>query len=200
VLGQNHPDVSTPLNNLALIAGDRGDFAAAEALSRESLAIGRRKLGDNHPDIAAKLSNLSRPLMERGKLEEAAAALEEALRIATPPLGIDHPQVALYQVNLARVDLRRKDFASAETLLRHALQVRRQAFAEGNWRTAVAESLLGEALTGLGRYDEAERMLREADAALKDVPGQQGREAHLTKERLAALSAARTPRRRAESR
>ena len=69
----------------------------------------------------------------------------------------------------------------------------RRAFAEGNWRTAVAESLLGEALTGLGQYDEAERMLREADAALKDVPGQQGREAHLTKERLAALSAARTP-------
>jgi serine/threonine protein kinase/tetratricopeptide (TPR) repeat protein len=200
VLGQNHPDVSTPLNNLALIAGDRGDFAAAEALSRESLAIGRRTLGDKHPDIAAKLSNLSRALMEEGKLDEASAALEEALRIVTPSLGVDHPQVALYQINLARVDLRRKDFAAAEPLLRHALQVRRRAFPEGNWRTAVAESLLGEALTGLGRYGEAEGLLREADAALKDVPGQQGREARLTKERLAALSAARTPRRQAESR
>ncbi|HEY6148655.1 MAG TPA: serine/threonine-protein kinase, partial [Thermoanaerobaculia bacterium] len=200
VLGENHPDVSTSLNNLALIAGDRGDFRAAETLSRESLAIGRRTLGEKHPDIAAKLNNLSRALMEQGKLDEAAAALEEALAIATPALGIDHPQVAHYQVNLARVELRLKDPASAETLLRHALQVRRHAFGEGNWRTAVAESLLGEALTGLGRYDEAERMLRVADASLKDVPGQQGREAQLTRARLAALSAARTPRRQGESR
>jgi len=200
VLGPNHPDVSAPLNNLALIAGDRGDFAAAEALSRESLAIGRRTLGNNHPDIAAKLNNLSRPLMEQGRLDEAAAALEEALRIATPPLGIDHPLISGYQVNLARVDLRRKDFTSAETLLRHALQVRRRTFGDANWRTAVAKSLLGEALTGLGRYDEAEGMLREADAALKDVPGQQGREARSTKERLAALFASRTDRRDPTSR
>ena len=129
--------------------------------------------------------------MEQGKYDEAAAALEEALRIATPALGIDHPQVAHYQLNLARVYLRRKDLAAAETLLRQALEVRRRAFPEGDWRTAVAESLLGEALTALGRYDEAERMLRAADGTLKDVPGQQGREARLTKERLAALSAAR---------
>ncbi len=186
-LGENHPDVSTSLNNLALIAGDRGDFAAAEALSRQSLAIARQTLGDRHPDVAIKLSNLSRPLLALGKYDEAAASLQEALQIATAALGAEHPWVAQYKVNLARVQLARKDAASAERLLWQALEIRRRAFPEGDWRIAVAKSLLGEALTSLGRYDEAERLLLEAKAILKEGRGPEGREASATAERLDAL-------------
>lgn len=189
--GENHPDVSTSLNNLALIAGDRGDFASAETLSRESLAIARKALGDKHPSVAIKLNNLSRPLLELGKYDEAAATLQEALQIATAALGDEHPAVAAYRVNLARVFLARKDAASAEPLLRQALRTRLKAFPAGDGRTATAQSLLGEALTSLGRYDEAGRLLLEAKRALKEGPGPEGREAKATAERLAALSAAR---------
>jgi eukaryotic-like serine/threonine-protein kinase len=186
-LGENHPDVSTSLNNLALIAGDRGDFAAAERLSRQSLAIGRRTLGDKHPAVAIKLSNLSRALLEEGKYDEAAAALTEALQIATAAFGDQHPAVGNYKVNLGRVQLARKDARTAESTLRQALQIRRHAFPESDWRVAVAKSLLGEALTSLGRYDEAEALLLEAKAALKDGPGPEGRESRSTTDRLAAL-------------
>ena len=185
--GENHPDVSTSLNNLALLAGDRGDFAAAETLSRQSLAIGRTSLGDKHPDVAIKLNNLSRPLLQLGKFDEAADALREAIQIAIATFGDQHPSVATYKVNLARVQLARKDAASAEALLRQALQIRRRAFPEGDWRIAVVKSLLGEALTSLGRRDEAERLLLEAKDVLKDGPGQEGREARSNAERLAAL-------------
>jgi eukaryotic-like serine/threonine-protein kinase len=186
-LGEDHPDVSTSLNNLALLAGDRGDFAAAESLSRQSLAIGRRSLGDKHPDVAIKLNNLSRPLLELGKYDEAAAALQEAIRIATAAFGDQHPAVANYKVNLGRVLVARKDAAAAEPLLRQAVQIRRSAFSEGDWRVAQAKSLLGEALTSLGRYEEAERLLLEATAVLRDGPGQEGREAKSTADRLSAL-------------
>ena len=190
-LGENHPDISTSLNNLALIAGDRGDFASAEKLSRESVALGRKALGDGHPSVAIRLNNLSRPLLELGKYDEAAAALREALRIATDAFGDAHPAVATYRVNLARVHLARMEAASAEPLLRAALAVRRKSLPKGDWRTATAESLLGEALTSLGRYDEAERLLLEARSALKDGPGPEGREAKSTAARLVALSRAR---------
>jgi tetratricopeptide (TPR) repeat protein len=189
--GEDHPDVSASLNNLALIAGDKGDFAAAETLSRQSLAIARRTLGDRHPDVAIKLNVLSRPLLYEGKFDEAAAALEEALRIATAAFGGQHPAVANYEVNLARVCLARKDAASAEPLLRRALQIRKSAFSDGDWRVATTKSLLGEALTALGRYEEAERLLIEASRTLRDVPGAEGREAKSTAERLAALARAR---------
>jgi tetratricopeptide (TPR) repeat protein len=90
-------------------------------------------------------------------------------------------------VNLGRVELARKDAAVAEPLLRQALQIRRRAFPENDWRIAAAKSLLGEALTSLGQYDEAERLLLEAKRDLKDGPGLEGREAKSTAERLAAL-------------
>ena len=190
-LGENHPGVSTSLNNLALIAGDRGDFVSAENLSRESVALGRKALGDNHPDVAIKLNVLSRSLLQLGKYDEAATVLHEALRIATAAFGDRHAAVANYEVNLGRVYLARKDAASAEPLLRQGLQVRGSVLPAGDWRIAQAKSLLGEALTSLGRYEEAERQLLEAKRDLKDGPGAEGREAKATAERLAALGRAR---------
>jgi hypothetical protein len=65
--------------------------------------------------------------------------------------------------------------------------VGRRVYAESDWRVGVTKSLLGEALTALGRYEEAERMLLDAGSGLKDVPGRQGREAKATRARLAAL-------------
>ncbi len=189
-LGENHPDVSTSLNNLSLIAGDRGDFAAAETLSRQSLVIARKTLGDKHPDVAAKLNNLAWALRQQGKYDEAAAVLQEALQIATAAYGDQNPSVAVYKLSLGRVQLARKDAASAEVLLRQVLQIFQRAYPRGNWRSAVAKSLLGEALTSLGRYNEAERLLLEAKEVLKAGPGQEGREAEATVERLAAVDRA----------
>jgi tetratricopeptide (TPR) repeat protein len=185
--GADHPDVSAVLNNLALIALDRHDSAAAESLLRQSLAIKRKTLGEKHPDLAATLSNLSGALRQQGKYDEAASASKGALQIALPALGDDHPLIASYKIGLARVYLARKDAAAAEPLLRQALQIRRRVFPEDDWRVGATESLLGEALTALARYDEAETLLVDAYRVLKDVPGAQGREARATLPRLVAL-------------
>ncbi|HWW95710.1 MAG TPA: serine/threonine-protein kinase [Vicinamibacteria bacterium] len=185
--GDDHPDVATTLNNLAGIAIDRYDYAAAERLSRQALVIGRKTLGEKHPTIATKLNSLSNALREQGKYDEAALVLQEALQIALPALGNDHPRIASYKVNLARVHLARKKAAAAEPLLRQALRIQEHAFPEDDWRVGQTKSLLGEALTALARYDEAERSLIAAHGILKDVPGQQGREATATRSRLVAL-------------
>jgi eukaryotic-like serine/threonine-protein kinase len=183
----DHPDVAAALNNLALVVADEREYGEAETLLRESLAIGRKSLGEKNPGNAGKLSNLANALREQGKHEEAASLLQEALQIAVPAFGEDHPLVAACKISLARVHLARKEASDAEPLLRQALEIRRHAYPAGDWRTAAAESLLGEALTALGRYGEAEPLLADASAALKDVPGQQGREARSTRDRIVAL-------------
>lgn len=71
----------------------------------------------------------------------------------------DHPLIATYKVTLARVHLARRQAAEAEPLLRQALRIRQHAFPESDWRIGVTKSLLGDALTSLARYDEAERLL-----------------------------------------
>jgi hypothetical protein len=85
--------------------------------------------------------------------------------------------------------------AAAEPLLREGLRVRRRGLPETDWRIGVSKSLLGASLTGLERFDEAESLLQEAAAVLKGTGGPQGRQAALTRERLAALDEARRKRR-----
>jgi serine/threonine protein kinase len=189
--GPDDPDVSTGLNNLALVVADRHDYAAAESLLRESLRIGRKALGDRHPNIAGKLNNLSNVLREQKKFDEAGSVIQEALEIAISDLGDRHPQVATYRITLARLHLARREASAAEPLLRQALETRQRVYPKGDWRIAIPQSVLGEALTALGRYDEAERLLTDAQRVLKDIPGQQGREAEMTRARLAALHNAR---------
>ncbi len=83
--------------------------------------------------------------------------------------------------------LARGEAARAEALFRQALEVRRKAFGEDDWRVGVTKSLLGAALTPLGRFDEAEKLLLDAQRVLKHVPGPEGREAKANVVRLKAL-------------
>jgi tetratricopeptide (TPR) repeat protein len=58
LLGNDHCDTATSLNNLALLYESRGDYAKAEPLHRQALEIYKKVLGDQHPDTAGSLSNL----------------------------------------------------------------------------------------------------------------------------------------------
>jgi eukaryotic-like serine/threonine-protein kinase len=185
--GDEHPNVATILSILAAITAERQDYGAADAMLREALAINRKALGEKHPDVASTLHKLSSVLREQGKYEEAAAASQEALQIAIPVLGDDHPNVALFRLNLARVYLARHEATTAEPLLRRALEVRERAYPAAHWRIGEAKGLLGESLTALGRYDQAEALLLDARRILKDGPGWEGREARAVNARLVAL-------------
>jgi hypothetical protein len=93
----------------------------------------------------------------------------------------------MFTVNLARVHLARGDAASAEPLLRNALQSRLRTYPETDWRVGSARSLLGAALVGLRRYQEAEPLLLDAERVLKHIAGPQGREARANLLHLASL-------------
>jgi tetratricopeptide (TPR) repeat protein len=113
--------------------------------------------------------------------------LEEAIALSVKAKGGDSRVAAHYRANLARVHLAKGDAATAEPLFRQSLAVRLRAFSEHDWRVAMTKSQLGEALTALRRYSEAEPLLLDAQRILKDLPGPQGREAKATLIRLRAL-------------
>jgi len=192
VRGETHPDVATTLFDLAQLAADRNDFAGSEALFRQCMAIDRKALGENHPDFAIDLVHFSRTLLEEGKYDEAASDARQGIRIVEATSGRDHPVIAFGEIYLARVHLARHEPALAEPLLRDALRIRQRSFQPDDWRIAVARSVLGAALTALGRYEEAEALLLDAQRVLKDVPGAQAQEAEANRARLAALDTARS--------
>ncbi len=53
VLGPDHADVATGLNNLANLYSAQGRYAQAEPLYQRSLAIDEQALGPEHPGVAA---------------------------------------------------------------------------------------------------------------------------------------------------
>lgn len=80
-VGTNHPDVSTSLNNLALLHDNQVQYAQAEPLLKRSLAIKEKALGPDHPNLAKNFENLA-TLFRATKREEEAETLEQrAVRI-----------------------------------------------------------------------------------------------------------------------
>lgn len=69
VLGPDHPDLATWLNNLATLVKDRGDPAGAEPLQRRAVAIGERVLGPAHPDLGAQMINLASLVNLQGSVQ-----------------------------------------------------------------------------------------------------------------------------------
>jgi serine/threonine protein kinase/tetratricopeptide (TPR) repeat protein len=170
--GEAHAMTATTLHDVALITAAKGDRNAAEALLRTAMDTHRKALGERHPLVAVSLNSLARILSDEGRHDEAAAALEAALDIARPALGNDHQLMAIYTIKLGAAQLARRQPAAAEALLREGLRIRVQAaqlipnrrriFPEDDWSVGATKSLLGAALTALGRYGEAETVLLEA--------------------------------------
>ena len=67
VLGHEHPDTATSLNNLAMLYDHMGDYAKAEPLYKEALEIRQKVLGPDHPDTARSLNNLAYLELDLGK-------------------------------------------------------------------------------------------------------------------------------------
>jgi tetratricopeptide (TPR) repeat protein len=90
VYGDEHPDVATDLNNLAVLLSAQGKYDEALELHYQCLGIQKRCLGEEHPRYAASLNNLAALLWSTGRSEEALA-------IATRTLGPSHRATQQYR-------------------------------------------------------------------------------------------------------
>jgi tetratricopeptide (TPR) repeat protein len=59
LLGDEHPDVATSFNNLAVLYYAQGRYSEAEPLYQQALALRQNLLGDEHPDVATSFNNLA---------------------------------------------------------------------------------------------------------------------------------------------
>ncbi len=152
----------------------------AEAPAREAVEI----LGRVHPPDPPNLSNVRLQLADclaaQGRHEDAEPFYREVLDtypmyFAGYPLEVANTRI-MAAVNLLEL----QKYEEARVQLELGSATRDALLPPGNWQRASAWSLLGEALTGLGRYPEAERLLidgaqcleaavRESDADLPPI-------------------------------
>jgi CHAT domain-containing protein len=76
VLGKEHPNTLSSVNNLAALYYAQGRFGEAEPLNQRALEASERVLGKEHPDTLKSLSNLTAFLIKAGKTEDALRAFE----------------------------------------------------------------------------------------------------------------------------
>jgi CHAT domain-containing protein/Tfp pilus assembly protein PilF len=181
VLGPEHPDVATNLNNLAKVLQELGKDAQltmsearararggsvigaqteVEGLYRRALSIQTRALGTEHPSSALTLNNLGGMLAMRGDYAQAEKMQRAALGTMEKVFGEQHPDTAAVLTSLSLSLDRQGKLVEAEESYKRAIDIARKA---GNPRFLLQNaSSLGFFLAKRGRYREALPYYKEA--------------------------------------
>ena len=103
-----------------------GEFAKAEPLYLQALAIDKEVLGEMHPDYAETLNNLALLYVYTRNFSKAESLFRQSLAIKKQVLGERHPSYAESLSNLAGLYLFMGDAAKAEPLSAQALRIGRE--------------------------------------------------------------------------
>jgi tetratricopeptide (TPR) repeat protein len=131
----------------------------------------RQALPPDHPDLAETLYRCGEYLLEVGQAPEAKTLLEEALRIQREALPPQHPAIGQSLVALGWARTGAGNPAEGERSLREGLDIVSKALPENHWFRADAQGRLGDCLTTLKRFDEAEPLLLGSYKKLQAAPG-----------------------------
>ena len=171
LLGGEHPLVAQTLNNLAYVYYDRGNVRAALDAARESLDVYRRNFPGDNRDVASVMNVLGYWLTEAGDYAEANRHLTDALAMRTRLFGTSHPDIAASLVHVGILQVATHHYPEALLSARRAGEIFTAALSATSWKTALAQSVGGAALAGLGEYQAAEKQLQQSYAILRDDAG-----------------------------
>jgi predicted ATPase len=154
--GRADPIRAYALRGAASLASEEGDFAEAEKLNEEALAIFRR-LGDRR-GISHVLNNLASMAIDQGNGSAALPLLEESMEIRKE-LG-DRHGAGLVMSNLGLVAHDLKNHDEARSLFERGLAILRTLGSQRN--IAMTSIKLSAVLREVGDYPSAESKLEEA--------------------------------------
>ncbi len=169
MLGPEHPDVASSLNNLANLYYVQGDYASAAPLHQRSLGIREKVLGPKHPEVATSLNNLALVYHDQGDSASAEPLYERSLAIWENVLGTGHPHVAKSLNNLARLHQAQKDYASAAPLYERSLGILEKKLGPEHPDVASSLNNLANLHSDRGDYASAARLLERSLAIREKV-------------------------------
>ncbi len=187
VLGKEHPDVATSLNNLAELYREQGNYEKAEALYLRALAIFEKVHGKEHPLVATSLNNLALLYLAQGSYQKAEPLYLRALAILEKLLGKEHPDVATSLNNLASLYQAEGNYEKAEPLYLRSLEIREKVL--GKEHPDVANSLnnLASLYRAQGSYQKAVPLYVRSLAIYEKVHGKEHPDVALSLNNLALL-------------
>jgi tetratricopeptide (TPR) repeat protein len=137
VLGRDHMETMTSLNNLAHAYWAAGRAGEASVLFQQTLDDRQRVLGRDHPDSLTSRNDLAEVYESAGQVGDAITLFEHTLTDRQRILGPDHPQTLSSRNNLAHAYETAGRMADAVVLFE-------QTLADGERVLGVAHPLLSE--------------------------------------------------------
>jgi CHAT domain-containing protein len=162
VLGPEHPDVATSLNNLAALYEDQGKYSEAEPLLKRALQIRERALGPNNLYFAQSLMNLANLYRYAGRQADAERLYKQSLEIEEKLLGQDNSELARGIYNLAAFYVAQGRYVDAEPLHKKSLQIRTKVLGPDHPDVGRSLNSLAELYEAEGRFADALPLVRAA--------------------------------------
>jgi tetratricopeptide (TPR) repeat protein len=171
LLGPVHPNVANTLTNLAYVIYDKGDSQGALQVLGQSLEIYRKVFPGDNPDVAATMNRLGFWYTETGDYATANRYLEEALSMRKRLFGKSSPDIASSLLHVGILQVATHKYQDALLSSRAAGEIYTAASSASDWRAALAESIGGAALTGIGQYADAEQHLMHGYSIMSNDAG-----------------------------
>ena len=158
-LGPRHPEVANTATMLSTAYALKGDLTTALAFETEALSIRREVFGPLHSLVADALCEYADLLRELGRYEEAARECQGAIAVQKQ---LDRPEIQVGRglICLGKVEYSRQNYAAAADILRPVYEERKARLPPGAEAMVNAEVVYGCALARLGRFAEADPILR----------------------------------------
>jgi tetratricopeptide (TPR) repeat protein len=168
-LGRDHLGTLAVMQNLAFYRARLGQLDEAERILVEvarrfrQRANAKKEAEEEYyvPRVIA-LNNLWTIAFENHHPDVGVKASLEYLEMSRPRYKPKDPEWAGELARVADRLLQFKQFAAAEPIASDCLRVREEVLGKNDWQTANAKSMLGGALLGLNKPDEAEPLLLKA--------------------------------------
>jgi eukaryotic-like serine/threonine-protein kinase len=177
LLPAGHPDVAASLHALAALEIEAGEHAAAERLLRQTRALleAHAERGPYHPETIATMGDLALVYNRGARNAEAEALQREVVARQTRVFGAESPPVANSLNNLATIQAHRGDLEGAARSFDAVRRLHARLLGPQHWETANATRNLARVRELQGRYAEALPLMREAYAASRVRPSDDGR-------------------------
>jgi len=150
------------LNNFGALYYTMKDLGKAEKAFKKAVAVTEKQLGPNRAELATYLSNLGGLYVVRKKWTQAAALFDRAISLLDVSGKPDQLGFAGILDNQGMMFHLQKNFVESEKPLRRAYNLRLELLGAENPIVVVTQVKLAGTLREMGRYEEAERMYRDA--------------------------------------
>jgi CHAT domain-containing protein/Tfp pilus assembly protein PilF len=155
ILGKDHLDTATCVNNLGILYSEMAHYIQAQSLFNRALEIREKALRPEHPDTAATLNSLGLLFVKIGDYTKALPLLERALAIYEKALGAEHRDTVTCVNNLGLLHSEMGNYEKALLLCERASLIREKHLEPGHPDTALDLTNFAHIYSKIGSYEKA---------------------------------------------